>query len=107
MEQTLLFLVSNETTHNKPLTGKTDPIMGGDIMKKDVVQKIVDEAIKSIDDIENICVELLNEQYDDGKMSDEDLYFLTTMLSLTRQYGNMVYNDLPALVKEDKNEEDS
>jgi hypothetical protein len=76
-------------------------------MKKDVVQKIVDEAIKSIDDIENICVELLNEQYDDGKMSDEDLYFLTTMLSLTRQYGNMVYNDLPELVKEDENEEDS
>ena len=76
-------------------------------MKKDVAQKIVDEAIKSIDDIENICVELLNEQYDDGKMSDEDLYFLTTMLSLTRQYGNMVYNDLPALVKEDENEEDS
>ena len=76
-------------------------------MKKDVVQKIVDEAIKSIDDIENICACLLNEQYDDGKMSDEDLYFLTTMLSLTRQYGNMVYNDLPALVKEDENEEDS
>ena len=70
-------------------------------MTKNELIEIVKETLPYIDKIESIVIQMMNEYYKDGAISDDDLYFLSDMAKLSRTYGNLV-DQLPEVLKDEE-----